>query len=1071
MSQVSSIKLVEFLEDLCSARVISQEVKDIFSVLDDTVKPKLRLRYLLLQVCDGVKHDVTIFHRFVNVLIEYGGRMEEVAKCLGEEWCVSERGEEGHERISRQEVGSDIYLLQEDVTALMQILVEVSDKWELLGTALGLPKHILSDCSKASSNAVSMADILREWISRNPQEKKTLKKLQLALDSELVGRRAIAQILRERFIASRKPPMMFPVAKTPDLASILEIVRQSNNTVVADGKSTLLEAEVRESEALYHQWKKDGQALSDNIAYYGVHTAILAINPASQRTQGKFICHIMKGNEKVISREILLTVTFSPEKKHLIHSYSKDSDVPEDSWPPQVISTFINLVLIKKSKGVTDDYKYSVRGDVDDILETKEKVEFATVFGEYASGALVLVEGRPGSGKTTLVHKVARDWATGGEVLKNAELVYLIPLRSVANRETRELSDILDLIYLDKKECEKVVSNIKQAKGEGVCFIIDGLDEFHPQDETKSVIHQLLYEKFLPEAMVIVASRPVATDKLRSKPHVTRRIEVLGFSCQQIFDYIDNYPFTSDTPNSDTSPSQLKAYLISHHNILHMCYLPVHVAMICFLYQHEKGVIPRTETKIYEHFTRFIVLRKQRRSNEEAHLNSLDDLRGDDKEYFSSICDLAFDMTIHSTQTVRQRESKVQLFLGTGPKDAPSLGLLTIDRTSCLGGLDNTFAFLHLTFQEYLAARHLAKLKKKEQMKMIKLHAGETNMLMVWKFYSGMVKFENNGAQIQLIIKSARDAAGHAGMYGVQCAYESQQLVVCNNIVKGIKGKLTYRNYTLTLADMTAIGYVISTTSHPITELDMAGCYLHDDHVRTLLREVSHNKLKYIKDMRFHLNNIGDGGAVALADGLNSCNNLQILWLSTNNINAEGVVALVDGLKSCNNLQFLTFSNNNIGDEGAIALVSGLKSCSNLQNLYLRKNNIGDEGAVALADGLKSCNNLQFLNLADNKIGDDGAVALADGLKSCSNLQELFLSNNNIGDGGAVALADGLKSCSNLQKLFLRTNNIGDDGAVALADGLKSCSNLQHLYLSDNNIDAEVQAALRVRQMYPSLRL
>ena len=28
-------------------------------------------------------------------------------------------------------------------------------------------------------------------------------------------------------------------------------------------------------------------------------------------------------------------------------------------------------------------------------------------------GAVVLVKGRPGSGKTTLVHKVTRDWAIG----------------------------------------------------------------------------------------------------------------------------------------------------------------------------------------------------------------------------------------------------------------------------------------------------------------------------------------------------------------------------------------------------------------------------------------------------------------------------------------------------------------------------------------------------------------------------------------------------------------------------------------------------------------------------------
>ena len=1039
VSHVSSLKLVQFSAELCKSVIISQEVNDIFSSLDDTVEVKLRLRYLLLKICESVKDDVTVFHRFLKVLAGYGGPAEEVARRLDEEWYMSERGAEGEAVgngvTSSQVVGDDIYLLQDDVAVLMEFLVEVSDKWELLGISLGLPKHVISDCSRGSCNAVRMANILSEWISQSLQENITLEKLKLALSSEMVGRCAVAKILEKRFREFQKPSVTRPVANKPDFESPLKIVYQSNNTEVTDGKSTLLEAQVSGSEAVCYQWMKDGLSLADNLAYSGTHTAILVISLARQGTEGKYTCHItIKGSKKVISREILLTVSFPPEKKHLIKLYSKNPEVPRDSWPPKVTTTFINLALITKKNEVTDDYKSSVRGDVDDILETKEKVEFAAVFGEYESGALVLVEGRPGSGKTTLVHKITRDWATGRGLLKNTKLVFLIPLRSLANRNTEQLSDILDLLYLDKEECEKVVHDIKQAKGEGVCFIIDGLDEFLPQEETKSVIHKLLYEKYLPAAMVIVASRPVATDKLRREPHVTRRIEVLGFNQQQIFEYIDNFPFTSDTPtNSDTSPSQLKAYLNSHHNLLHMCYLPVHVGMICFLYEHERGDIPLTETEIYEHFTRFIVLRNLRRSNDKAELSSLEDLRGKDQEYFMKICHLAFDMTIHSTQTVHQKETKVPLSFGTCPNDAPSLGLLTIDRTAGLHQLHDTYAFLHLTFQEYLAAVYLTKLKRKEQMKMIKLYAGEKHMRMMWKLYCGIVKSEDKVAEIQHVMWPVdKKRPKHASLYEVHCAFVSQQCFLCDSFVEGRAGVLDFSDCILTPADVTAVSYVISTTSHLVTELVMCGCHLHDDHVRTLLREVGHNKLKCIKKLSFLGNNIGANGAVALADGLKSCNSLQTLKLSSNSIGDDGTIALADGLKSCNNLQVLLLSNNSIGDDGTIALADGLKSCNNLQILSLNNNNIGAEGAIALADGLKSCNNLQTLSLDNNRIGADGAIALAVGLKSCNNLRALYLRNINIGADGAIAIADGLKYCINLQRPGLDINNIGARGWVAL---------------------------------------
>ena len=1011
----------------------------LFAALDhERLDSELRIRYLLQYVDEAVKTNASIFHLFLRVLAEYGGRLEKLSRRLGEEGFVSGNGA-GKSRALSEHAS----LSEDDVADLMEILVGVSYKWEELGIALRLPKAVRENCKSGSNNTLRLESILHRWLTGGCKKATppTLMKLKQALASELVGVADVALSLEEKFRESQKPSVTMPVAKSPDIDPTLRMICQSLDTKVADGKSTLLEVQVSDSEGVCYQWKKDGHALSDSLAYTGTHTAILAISPAIQGTQGKYICHVMKDSEKMISEEIPLTVNFSPEKKLIIVSYSKDTDVPKDSWPPHVTSTFINLVLITNSKGVTADYEYSIRGNVDDILETKEKVEFKKVFGRYERGALVLLEGRPGSGKTTLVQKVSRDWARGGEVLKNSKLVFNFPMRSLANRMTKSLSDLLGLLYPNQNMCDQLVSDIENSNGEGMCIIIDGLDEFHPEDETMSVIHRLLYDKYLSAAMIIVASRPVATEKLRSQPHMTRRIEVLGFSQQQIFEYIDNYPFTA---NSDASPSQLKAYLNEHHNLLHMCYLPVQAAMICFLYEHEKGAIPRTETKIYEHFTRLIVLRQQRRSNRDAHLDSLEDLHGDDKKNFSSICHLAFDMTILSTQTAAQRDTIVPPSLGSSSNDASSFGLLSIDRPSGLGGHHNTFAFFHLTYQEYLAATHLAEQKEEEQMEMITLHAGETNMLMVWKFYSGMVKFENKMAQIEHIIRHAGGMkGGDASVYGVQCAYESQQRVVCDSIVMGSRGKLSYYNSTLSLADMTAVGYVISTTSHPVTHLVMAGCHLHDDHVRTLLKEIILNKLMCIEEMRFH----------------------------GNNISAEGVVALADGLKSCSNLQHLDLSTNNIGDKGAVALADGLKSCSNLQLLYLSANNIGAKGAVALADGLKSCSNLQDLILSANNIGDEGAVALADGLKSCCNLQYLYLSTNNISDEGAVALADGLKCCSNLQDLYLSTNNIGDEGVVALADGLKSCSNLQDLYLSANNIGAEAKAAIRARLNRPSLYL
>ena len=96
------------------------------------------------------------------------------------------------------------------------------------------------------------------------------------------------------------------------------------------------------------------------------------------------------------------------------------------------------------------------------------------------------------------------------------------------------------------------------------------------------MIYQLIDKTCLPFSMVIVASRPVATIKLRES--CSRRVEVIGFSKSQIYEYVETYPFNGSDKVVSNMVSKLKLYLDRHPNILHMCYLPVHAAMICFLF-------------------------------------------------------------------------------------------------------------------------------------------------------------------------------------------------------------------------------------------------------------------------------------------------------------------------------------------------------------------------------------------------------------------------------------------------------------------------------------------------------
>ena len=346
-------------------------------------------------------------------------------------------------------------------------------------------------------------------------EPPTLDALSRALGSGIVGETSLAGQLIERFSEKMKEYMICK-PKRKHLHNPLMITYQSVDIEVTSGKSALLEVRVESSNLVNYQWRKNSEELSNGKLYSGVNNSILFIYSVNLETQGRYSCSVCSEGEKEYSDDINLTVTFPEITKYFFEVYSRLDELPEDSWPPVAGTTFINLALIMKSKSDSNVYDYTVQGDIDDIIEAKEKIEYMEVFGKYESGALVLIEGRPGSGKTTLMHKVTRDWAVKKDVLVGAKLVVLIPLRLFSSLSNDiELSDIVQYYIASDKKREKVMTYMEEFSGEGVCFIVDGLDEYQSRDDRNTTIYKLLHKKLLPNSMVIVASRPIGSAKLR----------------------------------------------------------------------------------------------------------------------------------------------------------------------------------------------------------------------------------------------------------------------------------------------------------------------------------------------------------------------------------------------------------------------------------------------------------------------------------------------------------------------------------------------------------------------------
>ena len=393
--------LLKLTRELLKYRVISKEIHNKYVSLDqDHLETDVKVRYLLQQVCERVREDNNAYNKLLRVLSKLGGGV----KCVCEAMRKDLERVEGGKASSGAEVGNEMQLVEEDIPNLVEFLVSGSHFWDAIGIALNLPKHKRSDCGEGKNSVNRLSNILTTWIlgDYDGARPATLNSLRKALASETVGLGDIAR----KLLTYERPLDPLPVTKNPSINT--EIDYQSCDSEVAEGKSTLLEVQVISNGCESYQWRKDGRPLLDGADFSGVSSNMLYINRAIQGTEGKYSCCVSNGSETVCSDEMNLVVLYPPEKERLIKLYSlMESEVPKDSWPPVSNSKFINLVLIKQEPMSRRDY-YTVRGNVDDNLESKEVVKYEEVFREYREGALVLVEGRLGSGKTTLVHKVTR---------------------------------------------------------------------------------------------------------------------------------------------------------------------------------------------------------------------------------------------------------------------------------------------------------------------------------------------------------------------------------------------------------------------------------------------------------------------------------------------------------------------------------------------------------------------------------------------------------------------------------------------------------------------------------------
>ena len=656
----------------------------------------------------------------------------------------------------------------------------------------------------------------------------------------------------------------------------------------------------------------------------------------------------------------------------------------------------------------------------------------------------VLVVGRPGIGKTSLSTKVLRLWASGeafngGEHYKaDFNVAFLVKFRRFNDGAKLSLRELLAGAETVQRLDDSVWEFI-QNEPTKVLLIFDGLDEYSRKEEIdtredyKNDVEEkmpvsVLYKKLaagelLRGASILATTRPTAV-KYVAHVNFQRTVEIRGFTSENVEEYVEK--FTRGYPGAK---EKIWGHIKSNINLFSLSYIPVNCFLICHcLLQSilcESSQLPTKMTDIYQMIVKMILFnhmhdmeglpRKELENLKSTHMyEPFENFPKKLQKIFNSLGEIAF----------KGIEEGRLLFESSEVSGLEDCGLLhklpDLKPKAWNDPRKSQFCFIHLTVQEFFAAKHLVNTETKEEIeRFVCIHIDDGKWQVVLQFVAGLL---NGSTEIffkllpkprQGVWLATRDQ--YLPVQVCKCLYEindEQQPVLQNKIEKIKFNAVEFSSCSLAPIDIAAVLHFLE-NAEEVSSINFRYNELGDLGANEVIKFIVNSERK-LKRLDLSRTSLTDNAAKDFAAALehSSCE-LKTLYLQGNKFTDNAAKDFAAALKHSNcKLETLDLSGNNFTDNAAKDFAAALKhSNCKLKTLYLGGNKFTDNTAKDFAAALKHSNcKLKNLYLYDNKFTDNAAKDFAAALKhSNCTLKKLLLSENNFTYEGRRHLTDGEK--------------------------------------------------------------
>ena len=677
------------------------------------------------------------------------------------------------------------------------------------------------------------------------------------------------------------------------------------------------------------------------------------------------------------------------------------------TWPPSPSKIFVNLAVINREEISTEElHKFmlaTLNKGVDTILETKAPVELKQLMDTkpgIKQQCVILVEGAPGVGKTTLSWEICQQWSEG-KLFKQYSLILLLRLRDHSVQTAETIKDLV--LYPYEEHLEAITQHLKYTNGKNTLILLEGLDELpqHLLTQT-SIFTRLLAGEDLPNATILVTSRPSATAQLwkKWKARITKHVEILGFTEDNIKAYVASILHPRQLPSFDT-------YLCTAPSIRQLMYIPLHSGIVVELYRmctDSDKLLPTNKTDLYTVLVKTILARylakHDKYKNDEIDVEQFKDLPDDVYPAFMELTELAYNSVTQQQLVFKDKKEPIQHL---GFMDAVAELFPLKHETSY------SFNFLHLSIQEFLGAVYVSQMDTSTQEQLLANMSSKLHLHNMAMFLAGITKFKGmNQELVKRVIQSEckenkLDGTLTLSKYCLELAFETEV-----NVLHG------HRRYTYKLTeysplfDFTALGYFIA-RSQEKWELQLGdyGDYMQTTSGVELLVRALHNHggSGYIIDS-IECYHKQTEIAQRLLVGLPSHTLIPVKTLELRSETLQPLPASLPGLVSTmNTLRTLTLWRATSATLANTLHVMARAPICTLEVLDLSYSRFSPPGMAALSALLEHSTSLYTLWLQDCGLTPDLAILLATGLHHpLPALRPVYLAGNPLlgeeGGGG-----------------------------------------------------------------------